>query len=289
MKKILILKSENYEFVRSLDDCDIDNYYNSKYNADSKFLILLRKLKIKPNLIFFSNWKNKIKKYDEIIFFDNGYNEVFSYWVKKINPYCKTILWIWNPINSRHIRFFKDKNLDEIYTYNEKEASKYGIKYNTQFYNKEFKEKILQINDSEKYDIVFLGRNKNRKSIIDNFEKEIEKYGLKTNFKIIENDEKEISYYEYLNLINRSKAILDIVNDVHQGLTLRAMETIFLNKKLVTNNLEVMNHKFYNKDNFFILGVDNIENIVEFINSPYKNIDSTIINYYEFEKWLLRF
>lgn len=287
MEKILILKSFNYNLVRKLDYCDVDNYYKEKYNPNSKFLILIRKLKIKLNLIFLGEWKSNIKKYNKIIFFDNGYNEVFSYWIKKINPKCKTILWIWNPINDRHIRFLNDKNLDEIYSYSKKDSEKYGIKYNTTFYNKELKENLIQNNQG--YDIVFLGRNKNRKYIIEDFKNEIEKYKLKTNFKIIEDGEKEISYYEYLNWINKSKAVLDIVNDIYQGPTLRTMESIFLNKKMITNNREVMNYKFYNKNNFFIIGVDDMNKIESFISSSYKKIDDKVLNYFEFENWLLRF
>lgn len=287
MEKILILKSFNYNLVRKLSYCDIDNYYKEKYDPNSKFLILIRKLKIKFNLMFFGNWKKNIKKYDKVIFFDNGFNEVFSYWIKKINPKCKTILWIWNPISNRQMRFLNDKNLDEIYSYSEKDSQKYGIKYNTTFYNKELKENFVQNN--EVYDIVFLGRNKNRKNIIENFKNDIKNYNLKTNFKIIEDGENEISYYEYLNWISKSKAILDIVNNIYQGPTLRTMESIFLNKKMITNNREIMNYEFYNKNNFFILGIDDINNIESFVNSSYVRNDKKILNYFEFENWLLRF
>ena len=67
------------------------------------------------------------------------------------------------------------------------------------------------------------------------------------------------------------------------------MEALFLERKLITNNTDIKNYDFYNHDNIFILGEDNINEIKEFINKPYKKIDQDIIDYYDFDQWLNRF
>ena len=64
---------------------------------------------------------------------------------------------------------------------------------------------------------------------------------------------------------------------------------MFLERKLITNNTDIKNYDFYNHDNIFILGEDNINEIKEFINKPYKKIDQDIIDYYDFDQWLNRF
>ena len=67
------------------------------------------------------------------------------------------------------------------------------------------------------------------------------------------------------------------------------MEALFLERKLITNKTDIKNYDFYNHDNIFILGEDNINEIKEFINKPYKKIDQDIIDYYDFDQWLNRF
>ena len=42
-------------------------------------------------------------------------------------------------------------------------------------------------------------------------------------------------------------------------------------KKLITNYTYIVKEPFYNKDNVFVLGVDRIEALSAFINSPFNN------------------
>ena len=90
-------------------------------------------------------------------------------------------------------------------------------------------------------------------------------------------------------MIKYSKCILDVGNNDNAGLTVRVMESLFLEKKLITNYKNIVKYDFYNKNNIFIIGVDNLEQIKDFINSPYEKIDSEKIKYYDFESWLKRF
>ena len=90
-------------------------------------------------------------------------------------------------------------------------------------------------------------------------------------------------------MIAESKCILDYNQEGQVGLSLRPMEALFLERKLITNNTDIKNYDFYNHDNIFILGEDNINEIKEFINKPYKKIDQDIIDYYDFDQWLNRF
>ena len=136
---------------------------------------------------------------------------------------------------------------------------------------------------------MFLGKPKNRKEKILKLKTEFEKKDLKLNFRIIEKWEKLVSYDKYLEMLSETKCILDYNQDGQTGLSLRPMEALFLEKKLITNNKEIKNYDFYNSNNIFILEEDNIEDIKEFMEKPYKKIDSKIIDYYNFEQWLNRF
>ncbi|HCF38843.1 MAG TPA: hypothetical protein DER56_07285 [Thermosipho africanus] len=92
-----------------------------------------------------------------------------------------------------------------------------------------------------------------------------------------------------LTKIGKSKAILDILSNPNDGLSLRPMESMFHRKKLITNSLLISNYDFYRSQNIFILGEDDLNKLPEFLNSPYEDIDEELIKKYDFKSWLSRF
>ena len=165
------------------------------------------------------------------------------------------------------------------------DAKKFNVKYNPQFYTKEISLKANKII----YDILFLGQNKKREEKILKIKYNLNKKFLKTNFIIVKKEKDFIKYSDYLELLSKSRCILDYNQEGQKGLSLRPLESLFFEKKLITNNKDIQNYDFYNKDNIFILGIDNMDNIEEFINKPYTKIDRKIIDRYEFKNWLSRF
>ena len=283
----LILKKNSKDvFFKHIEN----HYIMSYYKLDIKNLFLKILIKIKSPLIsifYSSNWKKIVKesKVNAIIMFDNGFNEMIPKYIKKKNKNIKTILWFWNSINEFSEKYLKCKYLDEIWSFDLEEVKKYNIKYNTQFFTK----KIKKNKDKNCNEILYLGSAKKRKDEILILKNKIEELGLKTNFIIIENEKDYISYDKYLELLTQSNCILDYNEKGQVGLTLRPMEALFLEKKLITNNKDIKNYDFYNPSNIFILGESNIEDIKEFIEKPYEKVEQKIIDYYDFEQWLSRF
>lgn len=284
MGSVLILRSNDKDkFVSNGVNHTRKKYYNC--NTNSIFFKALRKMNMSTMSIYYGDWKKELKNYTTVIAFDNGYNNLIGSYIKKKNPNCKLILWLWNPIIEYSKNFLASPYIDEIWTYDKEDAKKYNIKYNTQFYNKKIECPKVKI----KQDITFLGMEKGRKNIINDLNKKFVQNDLTTKIHIIENEKDSISYEEYLAMVGESKAILDIIMGDVTGLTLRCMEALFFNKKLITNNSDIENYDFYNPNNIFIIGKDNLDNIKEFINKPYEPVDEKIIEYYEFEQWLKRF
>lgn len=217
--------------------------------------------------------------------FDNGFNNMIAKYIKNKNPNVKTILWYWNPINEYSKGFLESKYIDEFWTYNKSDANQYKIKYNTQFYSQNV---VLDKKDME-YDVSFLGNAKGRKADIVEIEKILNEKDIQTNFKIIENKKDYIKYDDYLEIISKSKCILDYNMNQQAPLTLRPLEALFLNKKLITNNKQIERYDFYNPNNIFILGKDDINDIKQFIESQYENINEKIIKNYDFFNWMKRF
>ena len=283
---LIIKKNSKDVFFKNIEN----HYIMSYYKLDTRNLILRILIKIKSpfiNLLFSSNWKKiiKEKKANAIIMFDNGFSEMVPKYIKNKNKEIKTILWFWNPINELSKKYLHCKDLDEIWSFDLEEVKKFNMKYNTQFFTKKIKKHKKKICN----EILYLGNAKNIKEEILSLKNKVEELGLQTNFIIIEDKKDYMSYDKYLELLSESNCILDYNEKGQSGLTLRPMEALFLEKKLITNNKDIKNYDFYNPSNIFILGENNIEDIKEFINKPYEKVEQKIIDYYDFEQWLSRF
>ena len=96
-------------------------------------------------------------------------------------------------------------------------------------------------------------------------------------------------YSEVQKNIVASKAILDIQVSKTAGPSLRALEAVFYNKKLLTDDKNVKTFKFYNKQNIFIIDEDDWDNLNEFLDSPVLPVKEEDIEYYNVKNWLSRF
>ena len=81
------------------------------------------------------------------------------------------------------------------------------------------------------------------------------------------------------------------MQDGQVGLSLRAMESIFFNKKYVTTNKEIINEPFYCAENIYVLGdsQDDDEKLQKFLSDENNMINEQFFKYYDFEEWLKRF
>lgn len=277
---ILKNKKDIYFWKELYKNYNIDELY--LLNSNSFIFKILKKI----HIFILGKWKKNIKKYDKFIIFESLYDKRISKEIKKNNTQCKIIVYFWNFIDNHNKNILEDTNVDEFWTFDRQDSRKYKLKYNPQFYTKAVK---IKNHKNKTNDIVFLGRPKDRKNEIIEINNKMKEKGLVTNFKIIENEKDFVPYDKYLEMLSDTKCILDYNQKGQCGLTLRPMEALFLEKKLITNNKDIINYDFYNPNNIFVLGIDDIDKIKEFIDSPYEKIDEEIINYYDFESWLNRF
>lgn len=282
MDKIIILRKNKDIFLTKYD------IVKKCLKVDNHNLIFRILIKLKfPISFFFGKWKKNIKNCDKVIIFDNIYNDQLTKYIKKKKSQIKIILWYWNSIveyNNENIAK-DDSNIDEIWTYNRFDAEDYGLKYNPQFYSK----KIKSVNTKIQNDIIFMGRDKGRKEELINLKDSFNELSLQTEFIIIEKEKDLITYDSYVEKVLKSKCILDYGNFEYCGLSLRPLEALFLKKKLITNNKDIINYDFYNKNNIFVLGIDDMAKLNEFVNSKYIEIEQKIIDKYDFDNWLKRF
>lgn len=92
-------------------------------------------------------------------------------------------------------------------------------------------------------------------------------------------------YNKNIDFVKKSKCIIDIKFDYHNGLSFRFFEALYYKKKLITNNATVKNYDFYHANNIFIMDFENLDGIEEFLEKPYAEIDLKIVDKYGFPNW----
>ncbi|MDQ0359812.1 hypothetical protein [Breznakia pachnodae] len=283
---ILLYKKDLYFFPRIDNIYNIENSFTDRKKGFFLYLFkLLFKFKLPGKFLFLGNWKRNINDMEKVIVFDSGYSPVITNYIKKKNPKCIIHLYLFNTISNEKKYLLNDKNIDRFWSFDKNDVKKYGINYNSTTYSKN----ITLDHENIEYDIVFLGTTKQRKEQICDFQKSCDNLRLKTLFCVIESQKDFIDYNTYLELVDKSKCILDITNSYQEGLTLRFMESLFFEKKIITNNKSIKGYDFYDKTNIFILGEDDIGKLSDFLSSDYRKIDKKIVDYYEFNQWIKRF
>lgn len=89
-----------------------------------------------------------------------------------------------------------------------------------------------------------------------------------------------------LELIGRSKILIDIHHPGQTGLTMRTIECLGARRKLITTNSDVKIYDFYNPDN--ILVVDRMKPIIPdgFLRTAFQPVTESIYGRYSLREWL---
>ncbi|EOS7882431.1 oligosaccharide biosynthesis protein Alg14, partial [Enterococcus hirae] len=206
----------------------------------------------------------------------------------------KIVLYFWNHLKEEeHFRMLQqaqnESAVDEIYHFDRIEAQKLGLRHNSSFYSK--KMKIPQVEVTS--DLFFGATDNGRKELAESYRKEFEQRGLTTNYYILPSRGNEqanyLSYADYLALTAQSQGILELMRAGQKGVTLRTFESSFFEKKLVTDNEAIKSYYFYNPQNIFLLQERNLDELPEFLHSPFQPVDPNILNFFDVNNWAQRF
>lgn len=240
---------------------------------------------------WYGEWKNHLNSMETVIVFATNRYDFIEY-IADNWPQIRIIVWYWNPV----FRCFnpselKRKNI-EYWSFDKNDCAKYKLNYNTTFYF----DSIFVNSEDVEHDVLFLGADKGRRAALLELKIKLTDTSISTHFHIVSDENsaesnriKPIGYNEYLSLIGSSKCIVDYIQKGQAGLTLRPMESIFLRRKLITNDINILNEDFYKSDNVFIVGHDNFDRMADFIDLPFKDNNHEIIKKYDFLSWLNRF
>jgi hypothetical protein len=222
---------------------------------------------------------------------------------------AKFILYLWDSITNNKNAISNYKYFDKVLSFDNNDVKRYGFVFRSLFYTDIYKSIISAQNPT--YDALFVGTahsdrydfvkkiekqllNNNRKVYcyfflhniifyyIEKFKKKSHKYIKKSNFHF-----KSLNKDDLLNLVANSKCIIDIQHPNQNGLTMRTIEALGANKKLITTNTSIVDYDFYNPNNIFI--VDRKNPIVNdsFFDSSYQMIDDNIYDKYSIDTWVI--
>lgn len=275
------------------------------YKGEKFWHRLLRKIILSTQLgctkYLFSHWYKQAINADTIIFFDTRNLKYIIKWARKEFKNKRLIIWYWNSVNdSISPEDFKDLENVEIWSFDKADCDRYNFKFNTQFYFPEYADINTQRSVEKCSDVVYVGADKNRASKLYELKKIFDQENISYNFHLVKtkNDnnpygieyKERIKYLQLLEKIVDSKVIIDLVADWQNGLTLRPLEALYFKKKLITNMQNITDYDLYNKNNIFLLGVDDPKTLKKFINTPYDECGyEKLISKYSYNSWLKRF
>lgn len=291
------LKNKTLILVQTDPNRDVmfNAWKNSGLNANiifkqkSKIIRFLRRLWADHFLpgysLWYENWKKNLDRYETVIIHADIRTRTVPKFIHKMKPSMRIIYWYWNPVNENSKpELTKDKNI-ECWSFDKKDCKTYGMRSNIQYYYNQ----NLNTEPNVEYDLYFVGRDKGRSKWLNTIIKYIEELNISYKFDLFGDSDLGIPYAEVQNRLKKSKAILEINQDGQVGCTLRALEALFFRKKLITTNINIKNEDFYNPNNIFVYGVDDIQNLKEFVNSPYDKASDIYKEKHTIEAWFLNF
>ncbi len=296
MSRILFFSELDY-WGKNLESYDVKviPLYRHIPKILKPFRILHFKYKLPFSFVWYGNWYKDLGEVSIIILSASNFTPLIAKYIRKhINKSdIRLVYWYWDPVQPSFSPF-KIETRWEKWSFDKDDCRKYRLKYNSTYFFKN----INLPHNRLKYDIIFIGQNKGRLNELLRLKDIFQKNGLKFYLHVVKDRDislnttykfsKRIPYRELLNLISQSISILDICQQNQSGLTLRVMEALFFEKKLITNNRYVTGYNFYKKENIFILGQDPEDQLLLFLQIPYQKISTEIVLQYEFGNWLER-
>lgn len=214
--------------------------------------------------------------------------------LKKKNPNAKFLLYLWDSLERLYNKKLLLNNFKNIVTFDRLDSIKYGLAFRPLFYREKNE---IKLNDIE-YDVSFVGfDHSNRYPIISKIKRQLENAGKKYKIVLVNGKfsifigryithrikkediaifkNENISYLQYMKIMGKSQAIIDISHPKQSGLTMRTIEVICNGKKLITTNKDIENYGLP-KDSYYIIDSANPVLGVDFFSQPKTNpIDTT--------------
>jgi hypothetical protein len=182
---------------------------------------------------------------------------------------------------------------DQVFSFEKEDCEKYKLRFAPNWI---YLQNKVQNKRVFKYEIFNISSKDGRLSILSKIAKNLKSNNINYKFMVLDkgnqSDNGEIEFFsekislkEVSNLIDESKTLLDINRKGQNGLTFRVFESLGLEKKLITTNLDIKNYDFYNSNNILIIDENNPIIPVDFFENEYEEIPKKILQKYTLDGW----
>ncbi|MFQ2448621.1 hypothetical protein ACK3ZY_02315 [Aeromonas caviae] len=212
---------------------------------------------------------------------------------------ARFILYQWDSISRVPNAKLLLNYFDEIYSFDREDCVNYGFKFRPLF----FRNEITHCQYSEKkYDLSFVGWcHDGRGDVV----LSIMKFNPWLKFKpylYASHRERlsflfgaysqyistqKINFDSYISLSSGSVSVLDVPHRMQSGLTIRAIETLGLEVKLVTTNKDIVNYDFFHPQNILVIDRDNPCLDEAFFKTEYLPVSTDIMKRYSISGWIV--
>lgn len=86
--------------------------------------------------------------------------------------------------------------------------------------------------------------------------------------------------------VERSRAVLDVEHPRQRGFTMRTIETLLVEKKLITTNKYILASNLYHPSRVYVINRTEPEIPPEFLDQPYVGVPDSLRNYYSCKGWV---
>ncbi|MBB6502413.1 lipopolysaccharide biosynthesis protein [Pedobacter cryoconitis] len=284
------------------DDRPSNNFY-------SKAVIRVNKNFLKNKIRRYYNEildKNKDQKFD-YLFFVNPESISVEILTKMqgLFPDAKRILYMWDSFKNRKQNLELLPLFNSMYTFDREDSISYNLKLRPLFYINTYGKKE---DSSPKYELLFVGTaHSDRYTFVKKFCESNKLNNVKLYFylnsvllfflkKLFDSSFKKVRYEdvsftslshsEISSMMQQSKIVLDINHPKQIGLTMRTLETLGMQKKLLTTNKDILNYDFYNPANILLVERESPLLTEEFQKIPFEPLDLGTLFKYSISGWV---
>ena len=248
----------------------------------------------------------RIKADDAVLYFSMENRKTLQILHKFVRA-RKQSVWFWDPIRSYrkstlkrwiYKQWIKHSGI-KAYTFDPADAKAFDIELTDQVFRHD---PPTDVPPGKDIDLSFIGTDKGRLPELVRWKTVFEDRGMTTLFHIVADRhgsysaqdrallaDRWISYADTLAYARRSKCLLELLQDTQSGPTMRSLEALFFNCKLITNNASIVACGFYDPSRVFVIGRDREDGLQSFLETPIDPPDQALLSTHEIRTWLDRF
>ena len=222
----------------------------------------------------------------------------------KIKKYTtKYIAYLYDSVGRNPVEHLLNDLFHEIYSFDKEDVKKFGFKETT---NYNYIETLPKDTSEIKNNILYIASFDNRLEKIISLKLIFEKLNLTYRFIVIgkkttlfklknifskfiigiEFRRKRIDQNDLKSLYKETKVVLDIVRNNQVGLSFRVFEAMAFERKIITNNKNIINYNFYNPTNILVLENKNYVFDKTFFETEYEPLSDEIYYQYTLDNWV---